>query len=682
MLRPALVLFAGLLALVMLVAVSAASSLDCTETDCAAVLPGAERFEAQEEAPFFAGYDGRGELVGWVAKSTDLVDVQAYSGKPLVTLIGLDTRGIIVGTKLLKHSEPILLVGIPEQALHDFIGLYVGLPAITAVVVGTSSDENAVSVDIISGATVTVLAQNQTILKTARQVGMSAGVVDIAVVMPGHFVEEEVPWTWQELVDGRVFGRLIVTEHDMGKDEEGDFVALWYTIADAPQIGRAILGDRDYEHLMAQVEPGQHIFVVLGNGSSSFKGSAFVRGGIFDRVRVKQGLQELSFRDTDYKNLPALYAQGAPRFKEGAVFITRGGQLNPGAEFKLVFLGSLYSGAYSREFREFDSTHRLPRSVYELEAAPLDEAMYVQAWRNRFTDVLILGAYLIFVLGLFCFRRFMTANARRLWWLHVSVMTFGFAVVGLYMHAQPSVTQILTFFAALLGDVSWELFVSAPLIFILWIFISIGCIFWGRGVFCGWVCPYGAASELINKLAMRLGVRQFRIPKKLLYLRYLILVVLVLVFLLDPILGEQMAEVEPFKSSFLLVPWQRHWGLVAWWLLLVAAAIVIWRPFCRVLCPLGAGLALLSSFRFWGPKRRQFCSSCNICANACEPEAIRSDGTIDPRECLSCMECEMTYRDEQKCPPLVSIDRLKRKSEMQEQDLVQLKKMEQARKDL
>ena len=94
---------------------------------------------------------------------------------------------------------------------------------------------------------------------------------------------------------------------------------------------------------------------------------------------------------------------------------------------------------------------------------------------------------------------------------------------------------------------------------------------------------------------------------------------------------------------------------VAWWLLLLGAAVVVYRPFCRYLCPLGGGLALLSSLRPAGPKRRAFCSSCQICTRGCEPRAIRPDGTIDPRECLSCMECEATYRDEQRCPPLVGL---------------------------
>jgi NosR/NirI family nitrous oxide reductase transcriptional regulator len=131
--------------------------------------------------------------------------------------------------------------------------------------------------------------------------------------------------------------------------------------------------------------------------------------------------------------------------------------------------------------------------------------------------------------------------------------------------------------------------------------------------------------------------------------------VLVGVFLWDSILGERLAEVEPFKSTFLVPIWTREWGFVAWWLVLLGLSFVMYRPFCRYVCPMGGGIALLSSFRPLGPKRRAFCSSCKICTRGCEPKAFRPDGTIDPRECMSCMECEATYHDDQRCPPLVGL---------------------------
>ena len=54
---------------------------------------------------------------------------------------------------------------------------------------------------------------------------------------------------------------------------------------------------------MTQRAVATEAFVILGMGSDSFKGSGFVRGGIFDRVRVEQGLNQLIFRDRDYFNL-------------------------------------------------------------------------------------------------------------------------------------------------------------------------------------------------------------------------------------------------------------------------------------------------------------------------------------------------------------------------------------------
>lgn len=679
-----------IVALVVLLLASAASfaeagELDCEEIDCAGVLPGAVVFSAVPDAPYVEGKNAAGEVIGWVVRSSDVVDVKAYSSKPLVTLIGLDTEGVIVGAALLKHSEPILLVGIPEKVLHEFIEHYVGLPAVTQVVVGSSSDPKHVSVDVISGATVTALAQNQTILKTARTVGVAVGVVESEAANPGHWVDSDQVMTWDEMVDAGVFGRLTVTEQQMDvKDAEGDFIDLWFTLADAPQVGRALLGDRTYAYHMEGLEPGEHLLVVFGNGSSSFRGSAFVRGGQFDRIRLTQGIREVVFRDTDYERLPNPRADGAPRFNEGALFIIRDGAIDPGASFHMVFLGSRYDQrtAYSREFREFGSDHRLPRSVYEVEGG-LDEPMYVQAWRIRRTEVIIVCTILFLAMLVFALRRWTTNDPKRIKRLHLVSMAVAVGVLGLYLQAQPSVTQLLTLFSSVLGEWRWELFASAPLIFVFWIFIAVTTVIWGRGVFCGWLCPYGALTELINKAAIKLRIPQYEIRRTpLRFLKYLIFAALIPIFLHSPILGEKLAEVEPFKTTFFVPFWTREAYIIGWWVFLLGLAVVTFRPFCRFLCPLGAGLAIFGSIRFSGPRRRKFCSSCTICTKGCEPAAIRDDGTIDPRECLSCMDCEATYRNEQVCPPLIGIDKLLRKVDRTERDEKKLAELKEARKDV
>jgi NosR/NirI family nitrous oxide reductase transcriptional regulator len=643
-------------------AVRPPTELDCAVLPCGKVLPTATDFAPAEKAKHWVGRDAAGNVVGWVAMSTDFVDIKAYSGKPLVTLIGLDPDAIITGATVLHHSEPILLVGIAESELHEFAAAYAGKRATERIVVGRSNQPDAVQIDAISGATVTVLAQNYTILEVARRLGVDVGVIDAAAIAPGRFLAEPEPWTFEEMLDRGALGRLTVSEKEMGVSESDDaFVDLYFTIADAPHIGRALIRGGDYDYYMGRLEEGEHLFVVLGRGSGSFKGSGFVRGGVFDRVRLEQGLREIQFRDTDYYNLSDTPLQGAPEFREGAVFIARGGALDPGSSYDLIFLGSRYDKktAFSREFREFKAAHALPDRVYEVDS---QLTVWQQAWLNRRTDAIVLVGFLLLVSGVFAARRYTTADPVRLKRLHITAMIVSFVMIGLVMRSQPSVTQILTLVDSAIGEWRWELFLSEPLLFIFWIFIAITSLIWGRGVFCGWVCPYGAMTELLFMLTTKLGIKGYELPdawhEKLRYLRYGILFVLVPVFLFDSILGERLAEVEPFKSTFLVPAWRREAHFLGWWVLLLALSAVMYRPFCRYVCPLGAGLAIFGSYRLSGPRRRKFCSSCTICTRGCEPRAIRKDGTIDSRECLSCMECEANYRDVKVCPPLLAIQNL------------------------
>lgn len=642
----------------------APTALDCATLPCGDVLPRAVRFEPVAEEAYWVGRDAGGGVVGWVALSTDFVDIKAYSGKPLVTLVGLDPDGIIPGAKVVHHSEPILLVGIPESALHEFVAYYAGRRATDRIVVGRTTDPDTVAIDAISGATVTVLAQNHTILEVARTIGVKLGVLDAAAATPGRFVAEDEPWSFDEMLERGALGRLTVSEAEMGVgDSDRPFVDLYFGIADAPQIGRALMAQGDYDYYMSRLVPGEHLFVVLGRGSSSFKGSGFVRGGIFDRVRLSQGLREISFRDTDYYNLTDTPARGAPEFSEGAVFVARGGLLDPGAEYDLVFLGSRYDrlSAFSREFREFKASHRLPESVYRLDYSA-EEAIWRQAWSNRKVDAIVLTIFLLFVIGVFAARSYTTADPARIKRLHLWTMIASFLLVGVTMRSQPSVTQILTLIGSMVDEWRWSLFLSEPLIFIFWIFIAFVSLIWGRGVFCGWVCPYGAMTELLFMITKKLGIRTYELPDawhlKLRYVRYGILFVLIPAYLWDSALGERLAEVEPFKSTFLVPAWERQALFFGWWIALLLLSAFMYRPFCRYLCPLGGGLALVGSFRFSGPRRRRFCTSCKICTRGCEPRAIRPDGTIDARECLSCMDCEATYRNPNACPPLLGISEL------------------------
>jgi NosR/NirI family nitrous oxide reductase transcriptional regulator len=189
-------------------------------------------------------------------------------------------------------------------------------------------------------------------------------------------------------------------------------------------------------------------------------------------------------------------------------------------------------------------------------------------------------------------------------------------------------------------------------------FVIVGFFIWGRGVFCGWLCPFGALQELLAKLAQRLGVAQIslshRLQRRLWPLKYVVLAGLMVAALQSATALGIAAEVEPFKTAITL-QFARPWPFVLYVVLLLVAGLFVERAFCRFLCPLGAIMALGGKLRLISAlKRRSECGSpCQLCARRCPIQAIAPDGRIDMDECFYCLDCQIIYYDVSACPPLV-----------------------------
>lgn len=116
----------------------------------------------------------------------------------------------------------------------------------------------------------------------------------------------------------------------------------------------------------------------------------------------------------------------------------------------------------------------------------------------------------------------------------------------------------------------------------------------------------------------------------------------------------QAARIEPFKTAIVLRFFDAP-GAVAWAVALLAAGLFVNRFFCRYLCPLGAALALPARLRQfeWLERRWQCGQKCRICEATCPVQAIHPDGKIHPGECIHCLRCQVNYRDDRLCPPLI-----------------------------
>ena len=249
-------------------------------------------------------------------------------------------------------------------------------------------------------------------------------------------------------------------------------------------------------------------------------------------------------------------------------------------------------------------------------------------------------------------------------WVRRSYLLFVLVWLGWYANAQLSVVNILTFTNALLSGFHWEFFLAAPLIFILWAATAAGLLFWGRGPFCGWLCPFGALQELTNTAAKWLKVPQITVPwglhERLWPIKYIIFLGLFGLSLYSVALAEQFAEVEPFKTAIIL-KFARSWPFVLYAAALLGIGLFIERFFCRYLCPLGAALAIPGRIRTfeWLRRWKECGSPCQRCAKECPVQSIHPEGHINVNECIYCMHCQELYYDDQRCPHMIQV-RLKR----------------------
>src|SRR5690606_26047403 len=326
------------------------------------------------------------------------------------------------------------------------------------------------------------------------------------------------------------------------------------------------LGERQYVELMASLKPGEHAFAVLANGEYSFKGSGYVRGGIFDRVQLRQFGDTISFRDLDFIRLSDVYAEGMPDFFEMAIFTAREqSRFDPGSPWNLELLVRRQVGPIESIFTSFEMPYLLPEEYFERppltaeEQAAIDEAnrpLWVNIWYQKSFQIgVILVALTLLTVILFMQDKF-AKHPNFLKKLRHGYLIFTVVFIGWYALGQLSVVNVLTFVHALVQDFRWELFLTDPVIFILWVFTAASILLWGRGVFCGWLCPFGALQELINEAARWLKIPQYDVPfaihERLWAIKYIVLLVLFGISLESMMLAEKAAEVEPFKTAITL----------------------------------------------------------------------------------------------------------------------------------
>ncbi|MEC9471951.1 MAG: 4Fe-4S binding protein, partial [Pseudomonadota bacterium] len=606
---------------------------------------------------------------------------------------GVDANAVITGVRLVKHSEPIVLIGIPDAKIRAVTEGYAGLDLKAEAASGGSAHD----LDIISGATVTIMVIDDSIVRSGLKVSRTLGLgglapekVDTGPRMIVDTDQQNIE-DWMTLTGDGSLRRMSLDvaqindafvqqgdERAIKRPEEGPdtdtFIDLYLTLADVPSIGLSLLGEAEYANLKKRLKEGDHAILVAGRGRYSFKGSGYVRGGIFDRIQLIQDDISVRFHDRQHNRVGEIAAEGAPTFTEKDLFIIPAESgFDPAKDFRLQLLVQRAVGPIDKVFLTFDLGYRLPATYLRPEtsvasavqpaatsSAAADEKAAVQQlwkriWNDRKVDVIILGAAVAVLTLVFFFQMQVTKNERFTFWFRIGFLTFTLVWLGWMENAQLSVVNVLAFFSALTSEFSWDAFLMDPLVFLLWFSVAAALLFWGRGAYCGWLCPFGALQELTNRVAKLCRIPQIEVPwglhERLWPVKYIIFLGLFGLSLYSLDVAEHYAEVEPFKTAIIL-KFQRAWPFVLFAVALLAAGLFIERFYCRYLCPLGAALAIPARLRMfdWLKRYRECGNPCNRCAKECMVQAIHPEGNINPNECLNCLHCQVLYQHDQKCP--------------------------------
>ena len=635
------------------------------------------------------------ELLGYAYVSTDFVKLQGFAGKPITMMIGLDTKGRFAGVKVLHHHEPVFLHGLGEEPLTEFVDQYEGRSLTEQIIVQASSRSarnnsgNQVYFDGVSKATVSVLIINDSVLSSALQVARKK-LEGFAQATPTRARQDFYePLTWQQMLDRGYIHQATLSaeavEAELGRPlsdypvdlepASGEpFSEVYYAYMNSPMVGRNLLGDQAYNAFRERLADQGKVMLVMSRGVYPHISPDFVPGSTPSRIGLNQGQLAIEMRDLNWLEPgQAIAAQGAPAMDAMNLFRVGGNAgFNPGAEAGFHLDVSLPRNHLVSDNARFTMPVTFAGELFEtveLEPDPQQgrEPVWVGLWKERWWQISLLVTSLALLTVFFARQKTLTRYPKLVHRFRWGFLFFTLFFIGFYAQGQLSVVNIYTLLLALGDGFSLNVFLLDPIIFILWTYTFVTLFIWGRGLFCGWLCPFGALQEMLSWLGQKLGLRQVRVPeqwhRRLILLKYPILLILVGTAFHSLTLAEQLAEVEPFKTSITLY-FVRYWPFVVYALALLAIGMFIHKFYCRYLCPLGAGLAVLGRFRLfsWLERVKRCGQPCQHCKNECGINAIRKDGRVDYDECIQCLECVVILRDQNQC-----VDAIVRNKQRQKQ---------------
>jgi transcriptional regulator of nitric oxide reductase len=478
-------------------------------------------------------------------------------------------------------------------------------------------------------------------------------------------------------------------------------------------IGGNLVGMINFEDYKRKIPSDAQAIFVASSGRYNFLGTKYFRdaeGGRFDRLRVVQDGRTFTFARDDYQWVNP-FGEGIRGQEDAGLFalpadsgfdplkpwrlelLVNGVVIQAGAPSVTVAFGLDYNVPDLQALTtSLDDARAQPvvadqtgvdrkdtdvQSPAEPEASPVPawvdalndslEPAWVEAWRDARVNVAILAVLLSALTLIFVFQ----AKLARSRLAHRLVRN-GFLLVvlvwlGWTAGVQLSIVNVMNYLRAPFMHLGVGLYLAEPLMVIIACYTLVSLVLIGRGVFCGWLCPFGALQELLGQLSRAMGVPQWNpsaaLEKRLWMGKYIAAAVVLLLVMTEIDPSGATTEIEPFKTA-ITSKFTRAWPYVLYAGALLAIGLFSERAYCRFLCPLGGVLAFLDRLHLLNLlKRRAECGNpCHLCERSCPVRAIERTGKIITAECFQCLDCQVEYYDDKRCPPLVQAAKLRAQS--------------------
>ncbi|WP_247738855.1 4Fe-4S binding protein [Shimia sp. R9_2] len=626
-----------------------------------------------------------GQHAGYIFETEPLAPLPGFAGAPINVLVTLDLEGNYLDMRLLQHNEPIFVSGLGNAAFHKFFEQYRGHNIASSLVVGTpygdagSASGSLVYLDGVTKATASVRIAHESILAATTQIAREK-MQGVAAGPPAHPTRDYVEdLSWNDLVEQGLAQRFLVTNAEIEAvfegtlwadddpeaqdDPDGAYLDLWIVDVGPPSIARAILDEDTFAELQGflEISDFDEPLLLLEAGRHGLVSEDFIRNTSPDWLSAEQFGLPVALRDSDL--FVDLHRDVPNHLHDATAMILRTDRrlgFDPTSEWQLNVLALREHGSFMPQIgsETLSITHSTDARFFTRPEIPKPLPPWREALRNRQTDLIVLGVSLIALFAALFSKMHALASWR---WFTPARLTFlavmtGF--VGLWGQGQLSIVTVIGVLRTAWEGGTYAFLLYDPFSLLVWGAAIVGFILWGRALFCGWLCPFGALQEFAHHIGRALHLPEIEPSalwdKRLKALKYVILASLVGLIVLSPQHIDKAAEVEPFKTAITTF-FIREWYYVAYAVGLLLLSTVLFKGFCRYVCPLGACMAIggLLRGRDWIARREECGSPCQLCKVRCNYKSIAPKGQIQYSECFGCLDCVTIHDDAQTCVPLV-----------------------------